>query len=216
MNRARLFACAVVILFALPTLSACSTDRNVAAATCADACNRFVTLCGASPPACVPTCESSFDATLRSCVVNSSSCEAASACGTTPDTDAGAGNDMGLGGNDAGPQTCDGVKTCSDTDTVSYCEDGITRRTPCNGHPCAGGRCGSCSSADDCRGVQYRCRCADGSERTGSIDSACGDSQGSMRWCSHPSIDASAVCGAQGFDPDFGYLATGCISGVDP
>ena len=109
-----------------------------------------------------------------------------------------------------------GTKYCQDDNTSAVCQSNVTHATPCNGKKCAGGRCGSCSSSNDCRSITYRCRCSDGTEKTGAIDGGCGDSQGSQKWCSHPNIDNS-ICGANGgLDMSFGYLGTGCISSVDP
>lgn len=121
----------------------------------------------------------------------------------------------GSSSSGGGSGACNGTAYCSDSSTKSVCTNGVTRSTPCNGKVCGDGRCGVCTQNTDCRFVSYRCKCKDGTERTGSIDSICGDSQGGKKYCSHPSI-ASSVCGAQGFDDSFGYLSSGCISSVDP
>lgn len=127
----------------------------------------------------------------------------------------GGGSAGGGAGGGAGP-ACDGTPYCSDSTTKSVCTSGRTTSTLCGGKQCKAGRCGACTSASDCRFVTYRCKCTDGTEKTGSVDSTCGDSQGGQSFCSHPSI-ASSVCSGHGdLDMTFGYLGTGCVSSVDP
>ena len=128
----------------------------------------------------------------------------------------GGGGGSGGGGAAGGAeQPCDGTPFCQDSTTAAVCVNHRTTGSLCGGKRCAAGRCGACTTSSDCRFVSYRCKCADGREVTGSVDSICGDSQGSQSWCSHPSV-ASSVCGSAGFDQTFGYLQTGCVSNVDP
>ncbi len=183
-------------------------------ANCEEVCTRLTGLCGASLPGCSSACEANLTAAVRSCVVGAASCAEADACGRTQSTaDAGAPPDAGS----TQMHACDGKKYCSDSNTASVCQNNVTRSTPCNGKTCAEGRCGACTGDSDCRNVTYRCKCKDGVEKTGTVNAICGDSQGSQKWCSHPSI-SSSICNANGggFDETFGYLATGCISSVDP
>lgn len=127
----------------------------------------------------------------------------------------GSGGGGGAGGG-GGNRPCDGTKYCSTPNTSSVCTNGTTRSSPCGSRTCAQGRCGLCTSHGQCTGVTYRCKCADGTERTGAVNSVCGDVQGSQMFCSHPSIDVSVCNGHGGFDSSFGYLTSGCISSVDP
>ncbi len=167
-----------------------------------------VSLCGQAMPGCDDAC-SMWPEPTRRCVAAASTCQAAEACGEER-PDAGAHIPA-----DGGP-ACDGTKYCADQYTVARCESQVTRQTPCNGKKCADGRCGACASASDCTGITYRCKCTDGTEKTGSVDGACGDTQGSQSWCSHPSIDDSVCSGHGALDTSFGYLGTGCVSSVDP
>lgn len=129
------------------------------------------------------------------------------------------GGGNGSGGGSAGggsAHPCDGTAYCSDATTKAVCSGGRTTSTLCGGKQCKAGRCGACTGASDCRFVSYRCKCTDGTEKTGTVDSTCGDSQGGQSFCSHPSI-ASSVCSGHGdLDMNFGYLGTGCVSSVDP
>lgn len=206
------------VLFSALALACSSSTTNstsspgTSSVSCADFCSKIESLCGQALPDCANSCETNSSASQRSCVVSSSSCQTALAC----PKDSGGADGGTSGGDSGGTHACDGTKYCSDSNTSSVCTNGVTKSQPCNGKTCAGGRCGACTSANDCKSIGYRCKCADGSEQTGSVDGSCGDSQGSQKWCSHPNIDQSVCNGHGGFDSTFGYLSTGCISIVDP
>ncbi|MEM9192212.1 MAG: hypothetical protein AAGF12_23770 [Myxococcota bacterium] len=201
--------------FALLTLlfaAGCGDDDGTANdPSCGAVCARISSLCGPAPPGCEAAC-GNFSASTRSCIVAASACSAVDRC-TQPTLEGGV--DAAVDATPDARGSCDGVPFCSDPDTAAVCENNVTQQTPCNGRPCAGGRCGACETEADCRDVRYRCRCSDGQEITGSADLICGDSQGAQRWCSPPSIAASQ-CATGAFEDGFGYLGAGCVSIVDP
>src|SRR5262245_11768195 len=92
----------------------------------------------------------------------------------------GFGGGGGSGGSAGGgaSQPCDGTPFCSSDTSAAVCINDRTTSHLCGGKTCAAGRCGACRTNADCRFINYRCRCADGTEKTGTIDGVCGDSQG--------------------------------------
>jgi hypothetical protein len=140
-------------------------------------------------------------------------CEATATCQTPSSTP----SSMPDSGTPSQPVACTGERICADKYTTSICQGGVTRKSPCQGATCLGGRCGGCTSDSGCQGISYRCKCADGTERTGVANSTCTDSQGTQRWCSPPNPGVDTLCaGHGGPDSQFGYLGLGCVSTVDP